>query len=252
MARELEEVHGVVFKRQKYKEADLLVKIMTRENGIITLVVRGALKPKSRLSASVMDFSYGDYVIYSSGKGLSNLRTYKEVKQFTRLYRDLTANAYASFIIDLIDHAFTEYQPLGKYYDLALFALRKINAGLDPEMITQVVQMQMLAAYGEEPELHHCLICGKNKGVFDYSIKLGGIICNDHFGQVNSRLHLSPKAVAVLRTIALVPVKRLGNISISKKTQKETRQAIDRIYRETIDLNLKTQKFLDELRLFKA
>lgn len=252
MARELEEVHGVVFKRQKYKEADLLVKIMTRENGIITLVVRGALKPKSRLSASVMDFSYGDYVIYSSGKGLSNLRTYKEVKQFTRLYRDLTANAYASFIMDLIDHAFTEYQPLGKYYDLALFALRKINAGLDPEIITQVVQMQMLAAYGEEPELHHCLICGKNKGVFDYSIKLGGIICNDHFGQVNSRLHLSPKAVAVLRTIALVPVKRLGNISISKKTQKETRQAIDRIYRETIDLNLKTQKFLDELRLFKA
>lgn len=136
MTRELKEVHGIIFKRQKYKEADLLAKIMTKEDGIITLVVRGALRPKSRLSAGVMNFSYGDYVIFTSGKGLSNLRTYKEVKQFDGLYNDLTASAYASFILDLIDHAFIEYQPLGKYYDLAVFALKKINSGVDPEMIT--------------------------------------------------------------------------------------------------------------------
>ncbi|WP_281828078.1 MULTISPECIES: DNA repair protein RecO [Lactobacillus] len=250
MTRELKEVQGIIFKRQKYKEADLLAKIITKEDGIITLVVRGALRPKSQLNAATLNFSYGRYVIYTNGRGLSYLRTYKEVKQYDGLYNDLTKNAYASFILDLIDHAFVEYQPLGKYYELAKFALERINENTDPEMITQIVQMQMLKAYGVEPELRHCLICGKEKGIFDYSIKLGGVICSDHFATENSRLHLKPKETAVLRTIGLLPFERLGSIKLSSDTKKATRKAIDRIYRGTIDLNLKTKKFLDELKLF--
>lgn len=250
MARELKEVQGIIFKRQKYKEADLLAKIMTKQDGIITLIVKGALRPKSQLSAATLSFSMGTYVIYTNGHGLSNLRTYKEVKQFDGLYRDLTKNAYTSFIFDLIDHAFVEYQPLGKYYDLAVFALKKIDIGVDNEMITQIVQMKMLSAFGVEPELRHCVICGKERGVFDYSIKLGGIVCSDHFAKVNSRLHLTPKQTAVLRTIGLLPIERLGNIELNTETKKATRKAIDRIYRETIDLNLKTKKFLDEIKLF--
>ncbi len=252
MAAELKEVEGLIFKRERYKEADLLVKILTKQEGIITLVVRGALRPKSRLSTSVMNFSYGSYVIYTRGKGLSNLRTYKKVKQFTHLYSDLRETAYASFILDLIDHAFVEYQPVGKYYQLAFLALQKIDAGFDPEMITQIVQMKLLAAYGVEPELRQCLICGKVEGIFDYSIKLGGIICSDHFNKVHARLHLRPKETALLRTIGLIPMQRLGQISVADATKKATRKAIDRIYRETIDLDLKTKKFLDELKLFNS
>lgn len=246
--RTLEEVEGIIFKRQKYKEADLLAKIFTKDNGIITLVVKGALRPKSKLGAATMNFSYGTYVIYTSGKGLSNLRTYKEVKQFDGIFHDLIKNAYASFIFDLIDHAFIEYQPLGKYYDLGEFAVKNIDRGVDPEMITQIVQMQLLNAYGVQPELRYCVICGKEKGIFDYSIQFGGIICSDHFN-LEKRLHLAPKEVAVLRTIGLIPIQRLGKIKISAQTKKATRKAIDRIYRETIDLNLKTKKFLDELNL---
>ena len=48
MARELCEVQGLIFKRKKYKEADVLTKIMTKDHGIFTIDVRGALRPKSR------------------------------------------------------------------------------------------------------------------------------------------------------------------------------------------------------------
>ena len=152
--------------------------------------------------------------------------------------------------MDLIDHAFVEYQPIGKYYDLADFAIHKINKGVDPEIITQIVQMQLLTAFGVQPELRHCLICKKERGVFDYSIKLGGVICSDHFNDVQSRLYLKPKQTALLRTMGLVPIERLGKISLQSETKLATRKAIDRIYGETIDLNLKTKKFLDEMKFF--
>ena len=62
-------------------------------------------------------------------------------------------------------------------------------------------------------------------------------------------MHLKPKEVAVLRTIFLLPFERLGSIKINSSTKKATRKAIDRIYQDTIDINLKTKKFLDELKL---
>lgn len=248
--RELKEVQGIIFKRRKYKDTDLIVKIMTKNNGIISLIVKGAMRPKSKLNAATLNFSYGTYVIYTSGHGLSSLRTYKEVKQLDGIYDDLIKNAYASFILDLIDHAFVEYQPIGKYYDLADFAIHKINEGVDPEIITQIVQMQLLTAFGVQPELRHCLICKKEQGRFDYSIKLGGVICSDHFNDVQSRLYLKPKQTALLRTMGLVPIERLRKISLQSETKLATRKAIDRIYGETIDLNLKTKKFLDEMKFF--
>lgn len=248
--RELKEVQGIIFKRRKYKDTDLIVKIMTKNNGIISLIVKGAMRPKSKLNAATLNFSYGTYVIYTSGHGLSSLRTYKEVKQLDGIYDDLIKNAYTSFILDLIDHAFVEYQPIGKYYDLADFAIHKINEGVDPEIITQIVQMQLLTAFGVQPELRHCLICKKEPGRFDYSIKLGGVICSDHFNDVQSRLYLKPKQTALLRTMGLVPIERLGKISLQSETKLATRKAIDRIYGETIDLNLKTKKFLDEMKFF--
>lgn len=250
MTRELKEVQGIIFKRQKYHEADLLAKIMTKDSGIITMIARGALKPKSKLGASLLNFSYGTYVIYYSGQGLSSLRTYKGVRQFDGIFTDLAKNAYASFILDLVDHAFSEYQNLGKYYDLTEFALQKIDAGVDSEMITQMVQMKLLSAYGVEPQMHHCVVCGEQQGYFDYSIKLGGILCSKHFYADTTRLRLKPKETSVLRTIALLPTERLGAIKLNKETKKATRRAIDLIYQETIDLNLKTKKFLDELNLF--
>lgn len=249
MARQLVEVDGVIFKRKKYKEADTLVKILTSEYGIITLNVKGALRPTSKLGAATLNFSYGKYVINTSFKGISTLRTYKDVKQFDSLYLDLEKNAYASYLLDLVDHAFLEYQATGEYYDLLMAALKKIDQGFDVEIITQLVQLKMLKAFGVQPEMKACVICHKEKGNFDYSIELGGIICSNHFKQTYPRLYLNSKTVSLLRTLALVDIDQLTKINISDSLKNSTKNVINRIYANYLDLNLKSKKFLDEMRL---
>ena len=205
MVRELCEVQGLIFKRKKYKEADVLTKIMTKDHGIFTIDVRGALRPKSRLGAATLNFSYGKYIVNTNWKGISTLRTFKDVK---------------------------------------------INSGEDAAIITQMVQLKLLNAYGVAPQLDRCLICGKVQGVFDYSLELGGIICSDHFNSVSQRMHLDPKVVALIRTLALVDIDRLGKIKINPQLKKDSGKVIDRMYVNYLDLNLKTKKFLDELALF--
>ncbi|MCW8088895.1 DNA repair protein RecO [Lactobacillus jensenii] len=247
MVKEVVEVTGIVFKRQRYKEADVLAKIISKDMGIFTMLVRGALRPKSKLSASVLAFSFGKYQVLTSQKRLSTLKTYKDVKQFTNLYSDLTLNSYACYLCDLLDHAFIEYQSLGNFYKLILVALDKLNAGVDPEIICQLVELQMLAVYGVRPQLKQCAICGETHGPFDYSISAGGIICQKHFNQI-ARMHLNDKQVAMIRTLGLIKIERLGQINVKSDTKKVIRKAIDRIYFQTVDINLKTKKFLDEMR----
>ena len=250
MTRELCEVQGLIFKRKKYKEADVLTKIMTEDHGIFTIDVRGALRPKSRLGAATLNFSYGKYIVNTNWKGISTLRTFKDVKQLDQLYLDLTKNAYSSYVLDLLDHAFVEYKNIGSFYDLIMKALLKINSGEDAAIITQMVQLKLLNAYGVAPQLDRCLICGKVQGVFDYSMELGGIICSDHFNSVSQRMHLDPKVVALIRTLALVDIDRLGKIKINPQLKKDSGKVIDLMYVNYLDLNLKTKKFLDELALF--
>lgn len=249
MARHLEDVHGVIFHHQRYHEADILAQMMTQEAGFLTVIIHGALKQNSRLAGASVNFSVGTYIIATTGHGLSTLRSVKSSRQLAQIFSDLTKNAYASYLLDLTRHAFVEYQPIGDCYQLVMTALRRINAGDDPELLTQLVQLRLLPVYGVGPQFAHCVYGPESRGLpFDYSIQAGGVVCQRHFSRA-PRLHLPSQAVALMRTLALVPLAQIGKLQIKPATKEAVRKAIDRIYGETLDLDLKSKRFLDELRL---
>ncbi|QNQ82180.1 DNA repair protein RecO [Lactobacillus sp. PV012] len=250
MVKQLVEVEGIVFKRKRYQESSVLLKMLTKEYGIISVIVKGALKNKSKLGGATLNFSYGTYVINTNFKGISNLRAFKNTNQFDNLYLDVIKNASAAYLLDLISHAFIEYENVGKFYGLILEALKAIDLGKDPQIITQLVQLQLLEAYGVKPNFEECVICHKRQGKFDYSLELGGIICSDHFEKVSQRMNLPAKLVSLLRTLMLVDIKRIGKINIDPYLKKQTQGVIDRIYQNYLDLNLKSKKVLQELEVF--
>lgn len=250
MAKELVEVGGIVFKRKRYQESSVLLKMLTKEYGIISVIVKGALKDKSKLGGATLNFSYGTYIINTNFKGISNLRTFKNVSQFDDLYLDVFKNAYGAYILDLISHAFVEYENVGNYYQLIIEALKAIDAGKDPQIITQLVQLQILQAYGVKPNFEECVICHKRQGKFDYSLELGGIICSDHFLNIQQRMNLPAKVVSLLRTLMLVDINKIGKISIEHGLKKQSQGVIDQIYQNYLDLNLKSKKVLRELENF--
>lgn len=242
-------VFGIVFKRRPANEADVFARILTKEDGLFSIVIKGALRPKSKLNPMTLNLSYGNYTVLTNKTSLSTLRTTANIKQFDRLFGDLKLNSYALYFLDLVDHAFVDYEPVGRTFDLIFSAINLLNEGVDPEIIRGLVELQMLQVFGVGPELAHCVVCGKIKGDFDYSIDLGGVICSDHFHEPIKRLHLKSKTVALMRTLGLVDIKKIGKISVNESLKYELITANDKIYRQTLDLNLKTKKFVDQLKL---
>jgi DNA repair protein RecO len=94
------------------------------------------------------------------------------------------------------------------------------------------------------PNFRACSICGKTKGVFDYSDKYHGILCAEDFFEDPRRLHVDPKAIHLIRLYSVINLETIGEISIKKHTQEEIKRLIDHIYDQLVGLRLKSKNLL--------
>lgn len=53
--------------------------------------------------------------------------------------------------------------------------------------------------------------------------------------------------MSLLRTLAFVPLDKLNQVTIKLKTQSRLSKAIDRIYNETLEMNLKSKQYLNQM-----
>lgn len=238
---------GIVVKRQRYREKDALVTIITKEYGFKTFLVRGTQGPKSKISGSVIPFSYGDYTGLIKDEGLSYLNSASNVKQFDEIIQDIELNAYATFLFDLMSNAFlNEVIPEDWYKDL-FKALLYIDNGYDAQIVVNILQMHLLKVFGVEPNMDSCVVGGEKTGRFDFSVILGGLLCSKHFNQDVHRLHLSEKTIYFLRLFSKISLNQISSINLKESNKDLIQHAIDSIYIGSVGSYPKSKTFIDNM-----
>lgn len=243
----LEEVEGIVLYRRKHRERDFLVKIFTKKFGKIMFFVRGLKHPQGELFQAIQPFTIATFIADIRSSGLSFLRGAKNIEPKRDLQLDIFNNAYATYISALADAAIEDHAPNYEMYDLFVEGLHLIDEGYNSEVISNILEVKFLKFFGVMPNLRACSICGKAKGIFDYSDKFHGIICSEHFIEDSRRLHVDPKAIHLIRLYAVIRLDKIGDISIQESTQEEIKRIIDHIYDQLVGLKLKSKKFIDNL-----
>lgn len=238
---------GIVVKRQRYREKDALITILTKEYGFKTFLVRGTQGPKSKISGSVIPFSYGDYSGLVKDEGLSYLNSASNVKQFDEIIQDIELNAYATFLFDLMSNAFLNEVVPEEWYKELFKALLYIDNGYDAQIVVNILQMHLLKVFGVEPNMDSCVVGGETSGHFDFSVILGGLICSKHFAQDVHRLHLSEKTVYFLRMFSKITLKQISSINLKESNKDLIQHAIDAIYIGSVGSYPKSKTFIDNM-----
>ncbi|MDN5952095.1 MAG: DNA repair protein RecO, partial [Loigolactobacillus coryniformis] len=179
--REITDFNGIVMLRKDYRERDMLVKILTDRFGKKMFFIRGARKKGFRLAAAILPFTHGTFVGNIRDEGLSFINTAKEYRQWQTISQDITLNAYATYILSLVDAAFPDGQPLERWYEQTDLALRYIDDGFDPQIITNIMEVQLLQIFGVAPRLESCVVCQRTDLPLDYSQRYGGLLCQQHW-----------------------------------------------------------------------
>ena len=247
MAREITDFRGIIIYRRDYRERDLLIKILTDRIGPAMFYVRDAKKRGFRLASDILPFTHGSYIGSLDDHGLSFINTASETHQYQHIAGDLSRNAYATYILALVDHAFTDGQPLGGWFDQVAAALALIDRGQDEPVVTNVIETQLLTVFGVAPTWDRCVICGRADRPLDFSEQYGGMLCNRHWHLDPRRFHLDRRTVYYLQQFAQLNLQRVNNIKINPVTKLRLQTVLDTIYDDQVGLRLKSKRFIQQM-----
>lgn len=247
MSRITTDFRGIIMFRRDYRERDLLVKILTDKIGPAMFFVKGAKKRGFRLAADILPFTHGEYIGSLTDNGLSFINTASDTSQYRSIASDISKNAYATYILALVDSVFQDGQGIGGWFNQVAAALDLINSGLDEQVIANVIETQLLVRFGVAPTWDRCVICGRDDLPLDFSEQYGGMLCRNHWHLDERRLHLDQRTVYYLQRFSTLNLQKLNSIKINSTTKRRLQFVLDSLYDNEVGLNLKSKKFIRQM-----
>ena len=235
-------IEGIVVSATPYKENSKILNILTKENGIIGCISKGCKSLKSKLRTISEKFAYGAFHMYYKEDGLSTLIDGDIKDYFINIRSDIIKVSYLSYICELSTNVYKESNS-EEVYPLLISAILKIEEGLNPRIITNILELQYLEFLGINLNLDNCVVCGSTK-VVTLSLPKGGYVCSNH--RTNEEL-MDEKVMKLLRLYNYVDISKISTLDIDEKVSKKISEIIDLYYDEYSGVYIKSKKMLKEL-----
>ena len=187
---------AINLKSYNLNDADKIMVMYSKENGLIKGVAKGIKKPKSKLGAR-MDLLVANTLQILKGRSLDTIIQAQTVNHFRKTREDYDKLMLSSYISEVVMNFGEGSEAASKeIYELLYKALNRVsNSENKKDMLIAVIkfQLKMLLIMGFCVELDSCLCCREQ--ILDddmfFSSSMGGVVCkecNEHFG-VKLKMH---------------------------------------------------------------
>ena len=210
---------AICLKVTDYSETSQIVVFLSRNNGVIRLLARGAKRSKSKAGGAVDIFSHGN-LLYSM-KNLDTLGTlieFHETVSHTALRKDACRLNIALYALELAGTVVPEADGHPEIFDLLDKVLRRMGQPDAPvKSVLAYYQKRILAHTGLMAEFGRCVSCGDSarKG---FSGSLGGMLCTQCFSRQTDGI---PVDVNTLEAIGLIGAAEAGRKVSMTESQAE-------------------------------
>ena len=239
----IDKILGIVISEQPYGETSKIIKILTRDRGIVGVMAKGARKLKSDFANVSGKLNYGYFNLYYKENKLSTLISVDIIDSFKNIRKDIEKISYASFLLELSSQVMSHTQN-EHVFDYLLSGLKKINEGFDSVIITNILELKYLDLLGVMPIIDRCSGCGKTSNIVTLSNIKGGYVCGNCL--TNEKI-VSEKTIKLIRMFYYVDVDKISKLEISELCRNEINEFLDSYYEQYTGLYLKSKKFLKDL-----
>lgn len=237
---------AIVIRRRNLGEADRIVTLLTRDQGKLGVVAKGARKPKSRFAGRLELFTHLRALL-AVGRSLDVVSQVEVVDTFAGVRDDLMRLGYASLLAEVTDRVTAE-----RHAAPELFALLRSALGLirddDPERAGLWFFARMLVLTGYAPVVDRCVVCGRRIGPNpSFSFALGGLVCEDDRTKDPQSLPISPAAVKTLSFLLEARPQILRRLSLAPALRAELSHILQRHVEYRFDVRLKSPGVIESL-----
>lgn len=236
-------IEGIIISTVDYKENSKIINILTETEGLIGVLAKGCKNIKSKISATSSVLTYGIFYL-NYNKGNMPLLIEVDIKDsFKYVRKDLLKTNYAYFLLELASQVY-KHDKYSKIYNLLIIGLKKINEGFDPQIITNIIELQLLEHLGIKPEVEHCVACGTITDIITVSSYKGGYLCENCVG---NEFIYQLKTIKLIRAFCYLDLSKITKIDISDSVKKEIGIFIDDYYERYSGLYLKSKEMLEKI-----
>ena len=174
-------VDALVLRLVPYRDADLIVTLLSDDVGVITGIARGGRRSKRRFAGALSLFVLGRYQVSRTQRGdMWQLDSGESIREWSALAGDLGTFSQAGYALELIRELAPPGQPEPALLTLttALFD-RLLEQGATSAAL-RGYELAILDATGHAPVLEVCVACGTldlaNRGAI-FDPRRGGVVC---------------------------------------------------------------------------
>ena len=236
------EVEGIILTSQDYGETSKIINVITKQYGIIGMIVKGCKNIKSPLRSTTDKPTYGKFYIYYKKDKLSTLTNVDIIDNFKNIKKDIIKISFATYLLELTGQVL-KHSLNFEIFDLFISALIKINENYDPLVIMNILELKYLDYLGVMPILDKCVKCG-NTAIKTLSSDIGGFICSKCY--TNQKL-VSSKTIKLIRMYYYVDIAKITKLEVSKEAKKEINVFLNDYYDRYTGLYLKSKNFINNL-----
>lgn len=178
----LVDTRALVLQGFAYGDTSKILRLLTPELGVRSVIAKGALRPRSRYGGVLEPFTEGDAHFYlKEGRDLHTLAGFDLRRSRQALGRDLGAFAGASLVAELVLRSGTE-EGHPELYDAVTGVLDRL-ARVEPERTGAAALAGVwlvVALLGYRPEMEACVHCGRRfepEEPSRFDVEAGGTAC---------------------------------------------------------------------------
>lgn len=237
------EVEGFILSETAYGETSKIINVLTKEKGLIGIMCKGAKSMKSKLRSCTLPFTYGVFNLLYKDNKLSTLVSVDIINNLKTIRQNLSHISYVTYLCELTNQVIKQCESNAIYSDF-INAILKIEEGLDPLIISNILELKYLPLLGVGLNLDSCIRCGNQTNIVTIDASYGGLICKDCF---QNEIIVNKKVIQLLRMYYYVDIKSISNISVDKEYKDIINKFISDYYDSFTGLYLYSKKFLENI-----
>lgn len=241
------DVKGLVLNETNYSDSSKILNVLTSEYGLVGIISKGCRNLKSKLRGSSRKLVYGTFHFYYKENALSTLISIDVISDYPKTVMNLENVVYASYLLDLTRQVVKQSKDKD-ILTLIIAALDKIEGGLNPAVITNILELKYLDFLGVSPIVTGCAVCGKTTNIVSLSPTAGGFICKDCY---QNEGYYSDKAIKLLQMYYYVDLEKITKIDVNPKVNEEINKFLEDYYDRYTGIYLNSKKMLKNVLKLK-
>jgi len=230
---------AIIIKTYKLGEADKIIKMYSQEGHLISAVAKGSRKIRSRFRGRLELFNMVDLEL-SRGRNLDVINQVEIYHSFLKIPRDFNKFVFAEIISNIILKTQASGDGTSLLFKLLYVCLNEINNAAEEDdvalkKIMCFFDVRFLQIMGFSPMMDQCSRCneslgglyGLGKTSICFSIKYGGILCNECSGLTGSKTVLNPSSYRLISDLLKLKMEDFRDIEVNPGDLKRVYKLIE-------------------------